>query len=350
MCLYPRLIKNNKYTPNIKNNGIVPTCKDDRMLLVPIGCGKCIECKKQKAREWIVRLGEDVKYNTNGVFVTLTFNDKALKELSNIILKENKLQGYELDNAIAKLAVKRFRERWRKRTGKSPRHWLITELGHNGTERIHLHGIIWTDEREYIEKQWEYGYVWVQNKNKNVGGAITNYITKYITKTDTKHKEYKGIILTSAGIGKKFIENDKIGYYKYNEKETKEQYRTNQGIKKGMPVYYRNKLWTEQERENLWINRLNEEKRFILGKEISIKNGLEEYYRILHVARQTNKRLGYGDDEKNWTRIAYENSVRNTLKKNIKNKSQINLEIKNNSNTFDISKYETNYKQLKNVF
>ena len=34
-------------------------------------------------------------------------------------------------------------ERVRKLTGKSVKHWFITELGHEKTERLHLHGIVW---------------------------------------------------------------------------------------------------------------------------------------------------------------------------------------------------------------
>ena len=56
MCLYPKLIKNRKYTANEKNGGIVPVFKDIRTLYVPIGCGVCMECMKKKAREWQIRL------------------------------------------------------------------------------------------------------------------------------------------------------------------------------------------------------------------------------------------------------------------------------------------------------
>lgn len=348
MCLYPRLTINKKYTANIKNGGIIPECKDDRMLHIPVGCKKCIECKKQKSREWQIRLTEDVKYNTNGVFVTLTFNDIEMKKLNNEIDKN--IQGYERDNAIAKLATKRFRERWRKRTGKSPRHWLITELGHKGTERIHMHGIIWTDEREYIKKHWDYGYVWIQKQGKNVGGAVTTYITKYITKVDTKHKEYKEIILCSAGIGKKFTEQDKIGYYEFKDDKTNEQYITKNRTKLGMPIYYRNKLWSEEEREKLWINRLNKEVRYVLGQEISIKNSLREYFAVLEEARMKNEAMGYGNDMINWNRITYENSIRNMIRKELYKKPKINLVNTEISNTFDITKYQTNINNLKNVF
>lgn len=117
-----------------------------------------------------------------------------------------------------------------------------------------------------------YGY----RKKQNVGGAITTYITKYITKTDIQHKEYKNKILCSAGIGKDFTENDKINYYKYNNKETNEQYVTKGLTKIGMPIYYRNKLWTEEQREQLWINNIEKETRYVLGKEISIKEGVRK--------------------------------------------------------------------------
>ena len=63
MCLYPKLIRNRKYTANKKNNGNIPEMKDLRTALVPVGCGKCMECRKMKKREWQVRLHEEIKEN-----------------------------------------------------------------------------------------------------------------------------------------------------------------------------------------------------------------------------------------------------------------------------------------------
>ena len=139
MCLYPRIINNKKYTKTKKNGGNIPPVFDERVKKVAIGCGRCMECKKQQARKWQVRLLEEVRERNNGKFVTLTLNNESVTKLA----EENKeLEGYELDNAIATLAVRRFLENWRKKYKKSVRHWLITELGHNGTENIHLHGIL----------------------------------------------------------------------------------------------------------------------------------------------------------------------------------------------------------------
>ena len=204
MCLYPKLIKNKKYTANKKNKGNVPIAKDERVLFVPIGCGICMECMKQKAGMWRTRLNEEIKNDPNGTFITLTFSNESYAELA----KEIKAEGYTLDNEIATLATRRFLERWRKQYGKSVKHWLITELGHNGTENIHMHGILWTtkDKIENLEKIWKYGFVWSgykkdTGKENYISERTATYITKYMLKTDAKHKYYKSIVLCSKGIG-----------------------------------------------------------------------------------------------------------------------------------------------------
>jgi hypothetical protein len=310
MCLYPKLITNRKYIPNKKNGGIIPAVSDKRVLQVPIGCGKCMECKKQKSREWQVRLQEEIRENKNGKFVTLTFSDESIKELS----KDIKLEGYELDNEIATKAVRRFLERWRKKYKKSVRHWLVTELGSNGTENIHLHGIIFTNETaETIKKIWQYGYTWIGDKS--TGGYVNektiNYIVKYINKVDTKHKEYNSKILTSAGIGRNYTNRKDSKKNIYNDHETKETYTTRQGIKLPLPIYYRNKIYNDDEKEKLWLKKLDEQIRYVNGIKIDISKTEENYYKALKEARQKNKRLGFGNDEKNWNLKRYENERRN---------------------------------------
>lgn len=320
MCLYPRLINNRKYTANKKNGGIIPAVLDNRVLVVPVGCGKCMECKKQKSREWAVRLQEDLRENKNGKFVTLTFSNESIKELS----KEIKgLEGYNLDNEIATLAIRRFLERWRKKYKKSVRHWLVTELGGNGTENIHMHGIIWTDELNEISKIWKYGFITIGKRrydngkemnNKTTGYVnekTVNYIVKYINKTDEKHKEYNSKILTSAGIGRNYINRSDSKLNKYNPKGTKETYTTRQGIKLAMPIYYRNKIYTDEEKEKLWLEKLDKQERYVCGEKIDISKSEEEYNKTLEYYQEKNKRLGYGDNSKNWELKRYENERRN---------------------------------------
>ena len=210
MCLYPRLMYNPKYKANKKNGGSIPPVKDQRTIYVPIGCRVCIECRKQNARQWQVRLHEDIKKHKNGKFITLTFSDKGFKKIWEDDLEyEKKLEkqknkpkkprkplseckGYDLDNAIATRAMRYFLERWRKKHKKSLRHWMVTEIGGNNTERIHIHGIVWCDDLNEVEKHWQYGILWKGKEKQNgtlenyVNERTVNYIVKYLTKIDEK--------------------------------------------------------------------------------------------------------------------------------------------------------------------
>jgi len=318
MCLYPRLIKNKKYEPNKKNGGVVPPVNDARVYMVPIGCGMCMECMKKRKNEWKVRLMEDIKNNKNGIFITLTFSNESYRKLASEI--NTKIKGYSLDNAVAKLATRRFLERWRKKHKKSVRHWLVTELGHEGTERIHMHGIIWTDHRKDIKETWKYGYVWDGNwrnekKVNYVSEKTVNYIIKYITKTDLKHKYYKPIILCSPGIGRGYEKTWNAKQNEYKGEETKETYKNKQGGETALPIYYRNKIYSDEEREKLWILKLNKEERWVGGVKVSTKENTDNYYKLLNWYREKNKRLGYGSPN-NWQARKYEHE-RRKLKQHI---------------------------------
>ena len=78
-----------------------------------------------------------------------------------------------------------------------------------------------------------------------------------------------------------------------------------------LPKYYRNKIFTDEEREKLWISMIDKKERWVNGVKINIKNGLDDYYNVLEIARAKNKRLGYGDDEIDWERRHYERAQRN---------------------------------------
>jgi len=321
MCLYPKLIKNKKYTPNRKNNYNAPQYTDERTLYVPIGCGKCIECMKQKKRNWQVRLLEEIKADRIAKFVTLTFTNEAVEELKKLIIVKSLIW----ENDVATLAVRRFLERWRKQYKTSVKHFLITELGHKGTERIHLHGIIWTDKDEfYIWQKWEYGMIWC---GSYVNEKTMNYIVKYINKLDNDHKGYVPKILCSPAIGKNYINRTDSKRNAYNSGRTNECYRTTDGSKINLPIYYRNKIYTEDERERLWLEKLDKQERFVCGEKVSVKRNEEEYLKLLDHYRRKNKRLGYGDDSKEWKKEGYVKQM-NELKYQTNFVKNFNDEIK----------------------
>lgn len=319
MCLYPRVIRNPKYRRNKKNGGLIPAVRDKRIQYIPIGCQVCIECRKQKARDWQVRLHEDIKEHQNGKFVTLTYSTQEIKKLIRQHPQWAKLKGYDVDYAMVIRSVRLFLERWRKQFGKSLRHWLITELGHGTTEHIHLHGIVWTDHIEKLEGIWQYGIVWkgyeVNDKIENYVNARTvNYIMKYVTKVDTQHLNFVPQILCSPGIGRHYEKSGHIQQNKYKGKKTIEFYRTSTGHKISMPIYWRNKIYNDWEREELWIQKLDKNERWICGEKIP---GDDEntYYNVLEYHRERTIKLGYQTPEFIWSKRKYEEERRELLRK-----------------------------------
>lgn len=278
MCLYPVYGTNPKFRKNKKNKGNVPKCNDDRLKIVPFKCGHCIECRKQKQREWRVRLSEELK-SSFGYFVTLTFSNESLQELE----KRTGLKWKENPNEVAKKGLRMFLERVRKITGKSMKHWFVTELGED-YDRIHLHGITFGQETASLLKNlWHYGNVFI---GTFVNERTINYMTKYMLKVDVKHKNYTQIVLCSKGIGQCYIEK------KQNWKWQKDNYKKinvptytfRNGTKMAMPKYYKDRIFNEKERETMWLNNLDKGIEYIGGEPVNADdsktiNNLRNYYR-----------------------------------------------------------------------
>lgn len=323
MCLFPKLILNKKYLPNKKNNFNPPKCNDLRVKYVPIGCGKCIECLKQKARGWQIRLIEELKL-CKGQYVTLTFSNDSLKKLCS---KYNLIES----NAVATKAVRLFLERYRKKYKKSCKHWFVTELGHDNSERIHLHGIIFVDDVSDLEELWKYGHIRI---GEYCNEKTINYIIKYIHKIDDDHKNFVPIVLCSSGLGKNYINDFTKNIHKFetdNFDDTIEFYRLPNGQKVNLPIYYRNHFFSEKEREKLWCSKIDKGTRYVLGTEIKIDStkGQQQYMRILKKAQETNKELGFGDDSKTWQKMPYNITLRMLNKKS----KQANHSQKANNST-----------------
>ena len=182
-------------------------------------------------------------------------------------------------NEIAAKAIRSWSEHIRHKYGKQPRRWLITERGGNETERVHIHGIIFTNlDNDTILKSWTFG---IADDGRSTGrkGWVNeqtiNYITKYVFKTDSKHIDFKGRVFASAGIGKAYLQDELNRYrHRYQGEKTNTTYTDSQGYKCGLPKYYRDRLYTEEERRKLWSIQLdkNEGKTTIDGVEYNIND------------------------------------------------------------------------------
>lgn len=304
MCIYETKLINMKYQPTIKNGGRVPKIKDYRQMYIKIGCGWCIECRKKISNDWRIRLTEEIKSNKSSEFITFSFSPESIRTLKDeIITKKYKgIDGKEIDvNILAAYSLRMFSERWRKKYKKSPRYWFVTELGHTNSERLHLHGIIFNTtnktrkkfQKDIIEK-WKYGNVYI---GQWVDIRTINYLMKYVTKLDDKHTGYKQKIFTSKKMGENYI-YEKKNLHKFNGEKTITKYKNSNGTLNALPRYYKEKLWTEEEREKLWTYQLDENKIYIGGEIIEKKeNEADEdnFERKLEKIREINEKIGYGN-------------------------------------------------------
>ena len=132
---------------------------------------------------------------------------------------------------------------------------------------------------------WFFGFTF-KSPVTSVNQKTINYIIKYITKIDEDHKGFKSIILSSAGIGKQYINRQDAQNNKYNRESTKETYILPSGTRTALPIYYRNKLYTDEEREKLWLNKLDKQERYVMGIKISVKKDESEYNQVLEQAQK----------------------------------------------------------------
>lgn len=286
MCVFSNYIRNKKYEKGSKDykNGV----DIGKMKWIETKCGECIECRRERANEWRVRLTEEIKGDKRGRFTTLTFKEEELEKLCKIAKTRDAVK-------VPALAIKRFRERWRAEYKEKIKYWLITELGHEGTERIHLHGILFTDkEEEEIERRWKYGKVDFGRREPMDGKGI-NYMVKYVTKPDKDHKGFKGRIFTSRNIGEGFGgDNWDSRQRDFKGENTIQYYRMPDGTKIAMPRYMRNKKWKEAEREFLWEKSLNKNKKYVMGEEVDVstEQGAREYEKMKTYWANKSREMG----------------------------------------------------------
>ena len=143
-------------------------------------------------------------------------------------------------------------------------------------------------ESEELAKIWKYGFIWDGKrdswgrKQNYVSAKTINYIIKYVTKVDLKHKFYKQIILTSAGIGAGYMKRTDWIKNKFNPNgETREYSKTETGHKQALPIYWRNKIYSEEEREKLWLQKLDKGERYVNGQRIDISENFNEYWKAI---------------------------------------------------------------------
>lgn len=209
MCLNPVYL-NEKYITRKNTTDIEYwRIKTDNRLnkgveLIPLPCGKCVECLQQKSVEWSYRLKDELKQHKESCFVTLTYANT----------------DGELHKRDYQLFLKRLRKHIQP---KKIRYFLCGEFGSKG-KRPHFHILIFgyipkdlilfktvKGIKYYLSEElsnlWGQGYILVER----ICDEHLKYVTKYMQKlNDVEDKGQKPFIAMSnrRGIGYNSISAD----------------------------------------------------------------------------------------------------------------------------------------------
>ncbi len=283
MCIYYKYIRNKKYASTKKNKGIIPICNDERLMQVKAKCGYCSECRKEKFNNWKIRLIEECKKWNTIHFVTLTFNEEARIRYEKLAEESEEVNK---NKAQSKMAIRHWLENIRKTKKKMGKHFLINEIGEKG--RLHLHGILFGFTEQEIRKWERNGFVYI---GEYVNEKTINYISKYMLKEDNLHPDFNQNIFASPGIGASYVNEYRVEqHHRIKNGQMDDKYILRSGAKITLPKYLRNKIYTDEEREQMCIEKLNEGYVYIKGEKIEDTNE-ELIYNVLQYYQRREQQL-----------------------------------------------------------
>ncbi len=252
-CLKPLLIINPHYLKlcNGSRKMAWRSFSARRDFRIVVDCGKCLHCLRRRASGWRLRLLDEYSYldpvaKSRCIFCTFTVAPDFYSEFEK----------------APNVFFRRFLDRCRKRLGKSPRHWFVTERGEQ-RDRLHLHGILFDCPLSFdeLESLWSYGFISVSVLES---GAGISYVTKYITKfcgdwfIDEFHKQK---VFCSPGIGKAYCSDPSNIRWHGMDGDLRPFVINAAGYMVGLPRYYRSKLFSESdllELHSRWLDSVGE--------------------------------------------------------------------------------------------
>lgn len=227
---------------------------------IEVPCGKCAACVEKKSNDWASRIYHEWLYAPTSAFLTLTYADEHLT-YNNVVLKYGHyIEPVGLIPVLVKEDVQKFMKRLRKKLGNGLRFFLGAEYGEtDGRPHYHL-ALFGYPQRfhdnilEIVKETWAKGNI--QYGDMNIRRIM--YVAKYIYSTSLiNHKAenfVKPFILCSRMPG--------LGYQYYLDKKVRDYHNTtldtnvpiDDNKKLPMPRYYRDKIFTEDSKDQLYRN------------------------------------------------------------------------------------------------
>jgi hypothetical protein len=288
--------------------------QDENKVWQQFPCGKCLMCSKNRVSGWSFRLVKEGETADLSLFITLTYNTDNVPitrkgYMSLDIEKEVPNKHYEKQmrswlkgkrkkepkkNIQVGSDLTNFFKLLRKKTSRKIRYYAVGEYGDH-TWRPHYHVILFNAEIQHVLDSWTKGEVHFGT----VSEASIGYTLKYISKpkkvpqhqNDDRVREYSRM---SKGLGANYL-TDQMKQWHKNNLDERLYLPLLDGKKAPMPRYYKERIYTDQERGHL--------------------KGVME--KLAHQKEAEERKL-YGD---NYEKIKIDRIKNNKIKQNAKDKT-----------------------------
>ena len=202
---------------------------------IVVPCGKCPACLSNRRDMWSIRLLEESKCHDFSIFLTLTYNDENLPYA-------------DITPSLCKGDVQKFLKLFRKSYARKVRYYCVGEYG-SDTYRPHYHLIMFGVDSSAVSlilKCWGKGHICI--------GTVTPQSISYVAKYHVNKGSYpEGVeppyvsMSLKPGIGYNYVERMRD----YHDGNLDHAYYSDYQFKKALPRYFKSKLYSQEEREEL---------------------------------------------------------------------------------------------------
>lgn len=215
---------------------IQPYRKEHEGKIMDLPCGKCYECKIKRSGGWSFRLQKELQRANTAHFITLTYDNPPMTQNGFPTLDKRDLQL--------------FFKRLRKQQFKKIKYYAVGEYG-TKTMRPHYHIIFYNVNIENIQKAWQNGHTHIGEVNEKTVAYTLKYISKDgkipLHSRDDRQKEFS---LMSKRLGDNYL-TPQMAKYHQADPLNRFYIRTREGHKVSIPRYYKDKLFTLEQREEV---------------------------------------------------------------------------------------------------
>lgn len=222
---------------------------------VPVPCGKCPTCVARRTSGWSFRMVQEEKVSDSAWFITLTYDVNTVPLTKNGFMNLSKRDLQLFFKRLRKIHDKEHKQLVKRMRGnyvpipKKIKYYAVGEYG-STTRRPHYHIILFNAQVDLIENAWQAGHIHYGNVSEASAGYTLKYISKPwrpLHRNDDRIPQFANM---SKGLGKEYLTPQMIAWHKA-DLDTRMYCNVPGGKKISMPRYYKDKLYTEEERKRI---------------------------------------------------------------------------------------------------